>query len=258
MRILIADDEISDRARIRTLIESEPGTEVVGECGTGTEAVEAILALAPDLVFLDVQMPDMDGLQVARTVGDARLPLVVFVSGHQRHAVNAFDVRAYDYLLKPFTDERFRTTLDRARGALKQKDLEMLSERLQPLLDRLRNGNGYVRRLIARQNGHVRFFDTDDIDWIEAQAKCVRLHTNGSVFPLRESIGNLEEKLDPSQFLRIHRSAIVNVERVSEIETSEEGSQTVVLKSGARLPLSRGNRLKLYEIAVDDPTPTPR
>jgi two-component system LytT family response regulator len=258
MRILIVDDEISDRVRIRGLLESEPDTEVVGECGTGTEAVEAILALAPDLVFLDVQLPDMDGLQVARTVGAARLPLVAFVSGHHRHAVNAFDVRAYDYLLKPFTDERFRATLDRARASMKQQDLERLSEKLQPLLDRLRNGNGYARRLVVRQNGHVRFFDTDDIDWIEAQAKCVRLHTNGSVFPLRESIGHLEEKLDPSQFLRIHRSAIVNVERVSEIETSEEGSQTVVLKNGARLPLSRGNRLKLYEIAVEDPSPISR
>jgi two-component system, LytTR family, response regulator len=258
MRILIVDDEISDRVRIRVLLESEPGTEVVGECGTGTEAVEAILALAPDLVFLGVQMPDMDGLQVARTVGAARLPLVVFVSRHHRHAVGAFDVRASDYLLKPFTDERFRATLDRARAAVKQQDLERLSERLEPLLNRLRNGNGYVRRLVVRQNGRVRFFDTDDIDWIEAHAKFVRLHTDGSVFPLRESIGHLEEKLDPSRFLRIHRSAIVNVERVAEIETSDEGSQTVVLKNGARLPLSRGHRLKLYELAVEDPSPTSR
>ena len=116
------------------LVASEPGAEVVGECDTGSEAVEAILTLTPDLVFLDVQLPDMDGLQVARTVGATRLPLVVFVSGHHRHAVNAFDVRASDYLLKPFTDERFRATLDRARAVLKQQDLERLSEKLEPPL----------------------------------------------------------------------------------------------------------------------------
>jgi two-component system, LytTR family, response regulator len=258
MRILIVDDEISNRVRIRALLESEPDAEVVGECGKGVEAVEAIFSLSPDLVFLDVQMPDMDGLQVAHEVGAARLPLVVFVSDHDRIAVDAFDLRASDYLLKPFTDERFRATLVRARAELKQQDLERLSERLEPLLHRLRNGNGYVRRLVVRQNGRVRFFDLDEIDWIEAQAKVVRLHVNGSAFPLRESIGHLEEKLDPSRFLRIHRSAIVNVDRILEIETSEEGSQTVVLKSGARLPLSRSHRLKLYEVAVEDPSPVSR
>ena len=254
MRILIVDDEISDRVRIQALLETEPDAEVVGECGSGREAVDAIVSLAPDLVFLDVQMPDMDGLQVVRAVGPARCPLVIFVTGHDRYAVKAFDLRASDFLLKPFTDERFCATLTRARAALRDQDLERLSDRLASLLDRLHTGNGYLRRFVVRLDGRVLFFDVDDFDWIEAQAKIVRLHTKGSVYTLRESIGHLEEKLDPTRFLRIHRSAIVNVQRSAEIEDSEEGGQTVVLKNGTRLPLSRSNRLRLYEVAAEDPT----
>lgn len=254
MRILIVDDEVSDRLRIQTLLEAEPDAEVVGECGNGREAVEAIVSLAPDLVFLDVQMPDMDGPEVVRSVGPARCPLVVFVTGHDRYPMKTFDLRASDLLLKPFTDERFCATLGRARAALQHQDLERLKDRLESLLDRLQTGNGYLRRLVVRLDGHIRFFDVDDIDWIEAQAKIVRLHTTGSVYPLRESIGRLEEKLDPIHFLRIHRSAIVNIERIADIEASEKGGQTVVLKNGTRLPLSRSNRLRLYEVAAKDPT----
>jgi two-component system LytT family response regulator len=247
MRVLIVDDELTGRERLRALLEAEPEVDIVGECDNGRDAVEAIAALKPDLVFLDVQMPGMDGFAVARALGPRRFPLIVFVTGFDRYAVEAFEFHACDYLLKPFTEERFRKTLAHASAALRHR----LDERLAALLERFSSGNGYLRRLLVRMDGRVRFFDVDDIDWIEAQAKFVRLHTTGSVYPLRESISHLEEKLDPSRFLRIHRSAIVNVQQIAEIEASEEGGQTVVLKNGARLPLSRSNRLKLYEVAAD-------
>jgi two-component system, LytTR family, response regulator len=253
MRILIVDDEASARLRLRGLLETEPDMEFVGECASGRDAVEAIERLAPDLVFLDVQLPDMDGFAVVRAIGPDLFPLVVFVTGYDRYAVEAFDLHASDYLLKPFTVERLRKTLARARETLHRQDLERLHEGLSSLIERFRAGNGYLRRLAVRLEGRVRFFDVDEIDWIEADAKFVRLHTGGRVYPLREAIGRLEEKLDPSRFFRVHRSAIVNVERVSEIENRSDGSQAVVLKDGSRIPLSRANRLKLYEVVSEEP-----
>ena len=234
MRVLIVDDERNGRERLRELLEAEPDVDIVGECGNGRDAVEAIASLTPDLVFLDVQMPGMDGFAVARALGPRRFPLIVFVTAFDRRAVEAFEFHACDYLLRPFTQERVRKALAHAGAALRQR----LEERLAALLERFSSGNGYLRRLLVRKNGRVRFFDVDDIDWIEAQARFVRLHATGSVYPLRESIGGLEEKLDPSRFVRIHPFAIVNVQRIAEIEATEEGGQTVVLKNGARLPLS--------------------
>jgi two-component system LytT family response regulator len=254
MRVLIVDDEPVGRERLRALLEAEPDVEIVGECDNGRDAVEAIASLAPDLVFLDVQMPGMDGIAVVRALGPRRFPLIVFVTGFDRYAVEAFDFHACDYLLKPFTQERFRKTLARANAELRDRDIERLDERLASLLERFSPGNGYLRRLVVRLDGRIRFFGVEEIDWVEAHAKFVRLHAGGVVYPLRESIGHLEEKLDPSRFLRVHRSAIVNIERVAEVEASGEGTQTVVLKDGTRLPLSRGNRLRLYEVAaVEDP-----
>jgi two-component system LytT family response regulator len=253
MRILIVDDEASARARLKALLESEPDAEVVGECADGHEAVEAIRWLAPDLVFLDVQMPEMDGIGVVRAIGPADFPLVVFVTAFDRYAVEAFDLNASDYLLKPYTEERFRRTLERSRETLRRRDLDRLNDGLSDLLDRFRAGNGYLRRLVVRLEGRVKFVDVEDVDWIEADAKIVRLHAGGAVYPLRESIGRLEERLDPSRFLRIHRSVIVQVARVTEIETSSDGKQRVLLRDGARLPLSRGNRLKVYDIAAEEP-----
>jgi len=252
MRILIVDDEASARARLRGLLEAEADVEIVGECANGRDAVEAIERLTPDLVFLDVQMPDMNGFGVVRAIGPELFPLVVFVTGYDRYAVEAFDLHASDYLLKPFTVERLRKTLARAREALRRQDLERLHEGLSSLIERFRAGDGYLRRIAVRLDARIRFFDVDEIDWIEADAKLVRVHAGGRVYPLRESIGRLEEKLDPSRFFRIHRSAIVNVERVAEIETGGDGNQSVVLKDGSRLPLSRANRLKLYEVVSED------
>jgi two-component system LytT family response regulator len=250
MRILIVDDEDSARSRIRALLEQEGDAEVAGECSSGAQAIEAILSLAPDVVFLDVQLPDMDGMGVVRRVGADRFPLVIFVTGYERYAVAAFDVQACDDLLKPFTEERFHEALARAREALRRRSLSRLNEALATLLARARS-NGYLKRLIVRLDGRVKFFDLDEIDWIEADAKFVLLHSGGGVTPLKESIGRLEEKLDPSRFLRVHRSVIVNLDRVSEIDGPEAGAQCVVLKNGERLPLSRANRPKLYEVAAD-------
>lgn len=254
MRVLIVDDEKVGRERLRALLEAEPDAEIVGECDNGRDAVEAIASLSPELVFLDVQMPGMDGIAVVRALGPDGFPLIVFVTGFDRYAVEAFNFHACDYLLKPFTEERFRKTLGRARAALRERDIEQLDERLAALLERFSPGNSYLRRLVVRLDGRIRFFDVEEIDWVEADAKFVRLHTGGAVYPLRESIGRLAQRLNPSRFLRVHRSAIVNIERIAEIEAAGEGSQAVVLRDGTRLPLSRGNRLKLYEVvAAEDP-----
>jgi two-component system LytT family response regulator len=266
MRILVVDDEASARARLRGFLDAEKDSEVVAECSGGEQAVEAIRSFEPDLVFLDIQLPDMDGMEVVRRVGARKFPVVVFVTGYDRYAVAAFDIRACDYLLKPFTEDRFRETLARARAAVRRRSPGRMDEALDQLSQGSQpgngngngnghgngHGNGYLKRLVVRlEDDRVKFFDLDEIDWIEADAKFVLLHSGGAVTPLKESIGRLEERLDPTRFLRVHRSAIVNLDRVAEVDGPETGSQWILLKNGERLPLSRANRPKLYEVASE-------
>jgi two-component system LytT family response regulator len=249
MKTLIVDDEPLARRRIRLLLEREADIEILADCGDGCEAVRAIEAQVPDLVFLDIQMPELDGFEVIRSIGVDRFPRVIFVTGYDQYAIRAFEVHACDYLVKPFTDERFAEALAQARSRLGSEGVAGLTERLSELLERIPASRA-LTRLALRAHGSIRFLDVDEIDWIEAAGKTVRVHAGGEVYELRESIGRLEDKLDPWRFLRIHRSAIVHVDRIAAIEGTAESGQTVALKDGTLLPLSRANRLKVFDLAL--------
>ncbi len=248
IRALIVDDEPLARERIRTLLTGEPEIEVVGECGDGHKAVAAIRRHAPDLLFLDVQMPELDGFGVLQELGAQPLPVVVFVTAYDKYALRAFEVHALDYLLKPFDRERFYKTLTRARAQIRQEKSGEVSERILALLADLKGAPKHLERLVIKSGGRVFFLRTEEIDWIEAAGNYVRLHTGGEEHLLRETMSKLEAQLDPGKFLRIHRSTIVNLERIQELQPAFHGDYVVLLRDGTRLTLSRSYRDKLQEV----------
>jgi two-component system LytT family response regulator len=246
-RVLVADDEPLARERLRMLLAQEDWVEVVAECDNGAEAARVIQALDPDLVFLDVQMPDATGFDVIRSVGAARMPPVIFVTAYDRYALRAFDVRALDYLLKPFDRERFQQALARARQQLQQQNRGEFERRLLELVHDLREPAPKADRLVVKSGGRVFFVRTDEIDWIEAAGNYVKLHVGAESHLLRETMTAIEAQLDPGLFFRIHRCHIVNIERVLELQPWFNGEYVVCLRSGARLTLSRGYREKLQQ-----------
>ena len=247
LRALIVDDEPLARERVASLLATEADVEVVGECGDGHEAVDAIRRLAPDLVFLDIQMPGADGFQVIEEVGGDRMPLVIFVTAYDQHALKAFEVRALDYLLKPFDRERFQEALARARGRIEGRESGDLGRRLMALVQQMRPAAPRTERLVVKSAGKLFFLRTDEIDWIEASGNYVRVHVGNESHLLRETMASLEAKLDPDSFFRIHRSRIVNMERVKEMQPWFNGEYIVILTTGVKLTLSRGYREKLQE-----------
>jgi two-component system LytT family response regulator len=245
MRALIVDDEPVARERLVQLLNQEADVEIIGQCANGPETVSAIEELAPDLVFLDVQMPEMDGFQVVRALDATRVPAVVFVTAYDEYAVRAFEVHALDYLLKPFSGVRFRATLEHVRDQLQRHRTSDLGRRLLALAPTLWDKSGTTRaadRLLVRSTGRVHFVRTAEIDWCEAAGNYVRLHVGGDSHLFRETMNGLESKLDPRHFVRIHRKTIVNVERIEELRSSLGGECTVYLRNGAKLTLSRGYR----------------
>jgi two-component system LytT family response regulator len=247
IRTLIVDDEPLARQRLRDLLEAEPDIELVGECADGGEAVAAIGERKPDLVFLDVQMPVLDGFGVLEALAAERLPVVVFVTAHDRYALRAFDVRALDYLLKPFDRDRFAKALERARAQVRQDQSADVSQRLLALLEDVKGTRKPLDRLVIKSGGRVSFVRTDEIDWIEAAGNYVKIHVQEEAHLLRETIGGLEARLESERFLRIHRSIIVNIDRIRELQPGFHGDQVVILRDGTELPLSRGYRDKLQE-----------
>jgi two-component system LytT family response regulator len=223
IRTMIVDDEPLARTSLLTLLSHDSETEVVGECGSGTEAVTAIRQLRPELVFLDVQMPGCDGFDVLEQLGAAVPKAVIFVTAYDRYALKAFEAGALDYLLKPFDDARFTRALERAKATVRG--------RIVP-----------PRRLIVKSAGRVAIVKTDEIDWIEAADYYACLHVSQRTHLLRRSLGELEEELDSAMFCRIHRSAIVNLERVKEMKLDANGEYEVFLRDGTRLRLSRSYR----------------
>jgi two-component system LytT family response regulator len=255
LRVLLVDDEAISRRRLRRLLADAPDVEVVAECSGGRHAVAAARAHALDLVLLDVDLPDQDGLETAAQIADLEGLQVVIVTGHPAFAARAFAVRAVDYLIKPVTAERLAATLVRVRElqALRASadDGRRLRRHLAALVAAPAEpaapppATGYLRRLRVRQDDRVLLLRVDDVDWFEAQANYVHAHAAGQCYVMRANLGALEPRLDPDRFARIHRSRIVNLDRVRELEPAAGGDLAVVLRDGRRLPLSRTYRANL-------------
>jgi two-component system LytT family response regulator len=247
IRTLIVDDEPLARERLAGLLANEPDMEILAQCRDGEEAVTAIVDHEPDLVFLDVQMPQMNGFEVIEAVGGDRMPLVIFVTAYDQHALRAFQVRALDYLLKPFDRERFSEALERARRQVEREETGDLGRRLLALVKDLRRDQPRAERLVVKSGGRLFFLRADEIDWVEAAGNYVRLHVGTTSHLLRETMNAIEGRLDPEKFFRIHRSRIVNMERIQELQPWLNGEYAVLLRTGTRLTLRRGYREKLQE-----------
>jgi len=247
IRTLIVDDEAMARERILGLLSQEQDVEVVGQCSDGQQAVSAIQQLSPELVFLDVQMPAVDGFGVIRQVGAERMPMVVFVTAYDEYALQAFEVHALDYLLKPFGRDRLQQCLDHARHQRDRRRAGDLGKSLLALVQDFRPEQKKQDRLVVKSGGRVFFVRTDEIDWIEAAGNYVRLHMKDQSHLFRETMNQMESRLDPQRFFRIHRSRIVNTERIKELQPWFNGEYVVLLQNGAQLRLSRSYREKLEE-----------
>ena len=247
IRTLVVDDEPLARERVLSLLQQEVDVEVVAECSDGGQAVSAIQQHSPDLVFLDVQMPGCDGFEVIRHIGADRMPTVIFVTAYDEYALRAFEVHALDYLLKPFGKERFQQTLRHAREALERRRAGDLGRRLLALVHDVKPEPQRVERLVVKSGGRVFFLRTDEIDWIEAAGNYVRLHLGAESHLFRETMNRMEARLDTTRFARIHRSRIVNTDRIKELQPWFNGDYVVVLRDGTRLTLSRGYRDRLQQ-----------
>lgn len=269
IRTLIVDDEPLAREGLLTLLEQDDDVEVVGECSDGREAAESIAGLEPDLVFLDIQMPEMNGFETLETLEEGRLPVVIFVTAYDEFALRAFEVHALDYVLKPFDDDRVRSAVARAKDRLRERRDSAFAERLAKMLEERRSGetataadgggrpgetevrmeafDDHLRRLVIKKAGRVFFLETRRIDWIEAADYYVRLHVGDDSHLLRATMKHMESSLDPRLFFRIHRSSIVNLKRVRELQPYFNGEYVVVLQDGTKLKLSRSRRKKLED-----------
>jgi two-component system LytT family response regulator len=239
MRALIVDDERLARRRLRRLLAAAPDVVVVGEAASGETAVDLIARLAPDLLFLDVQLPELNGFEVLSALDDRRPALVVFTTAYSEHAVRAFDTHALDYLVKPIDAARFDKALERARAALAARRNTGVPVALTRFLADWQAKTGYVDRLAVRDRGRILVVGVAEIDWLESADNYVTLHVGPRTHLLRQTMKGLETKLDPARFLRIRRSAMVNVDRVVELRCEQHGEHTVVLRDGARLSSTR-------------------
>jgi len=249
IRVLIVDDEPLARQRIEDLLAREPNVEIVGTADNGNAAIEAIGRLRPDLLFLDVQMPGKTGLEVARAIGAESMPATIFVTAYDQHALQAFDLAAVDYLVKPFDDERFEQAFRRARRLVELEETGRLHEHLRTLLrDESRPRTvRYLDRIAVESKGKVRFIPVDDIDYIEASGPYAELVVGGRRHVIREAMQTLEERLDPTRFMRVHRSAIVQLDRVDTLLRRAGGDYEIQLKDGTRLRVSRSRREDLAQ-----------
>jgi two-component system LytT family response regulator len=241
IRTLVVDDEPIARARVVSLLREEADIEVVGECANGRQAASAIELANPDLLFLDIQMPEVDGLDLARTIQSSGTPAVVFVTAYDEYALRAFEVHALDYLLKPFSAERFRSALGHAREHVSRRRKMAVGAEPGPKTPSHEHGPRR-HRLMIKSSGRIHFVRMADIDWCEAAGNYVRVHVGQHEHLMRDTMNRLETELDPQQFVRIHRSTIVNVDRIQEMQSSFNGEYVVLLRTGTRLTLSRGYR----------------
>ena len=251
IRTLIVDDEPLARRNLRVLLEKDPQIEILDECRNGREAVKAINALSPDLIFLDIQMPELDGFDVLARVGAEQIQAIIFVTAFDQYALKAFEVHAPDYLLKPFDDERFAFALRRAKSQIEAREINRVSKRLLALLEERQSladssaEKNYLTRLMIKASGRVVLLKVGEIDFIEADGNYAKLHVGRKAHLLREKMHDLEGRLDPAKFVRIHRSIIVNLDRIKELHPHFNGDYIVVLEDGRQLRLSRTRRENL-------------
>ncbi len=249
IRALIVDDEPHARIKLRKFLEAEDDVEIVGEAAGGKEAVRAIKKQKPDLVFLDVQMPGFDGFRVIESVGHEAMAQVIFVTAYDKYALRAFEIHALDYLLKPFDQERFRKALDHARDRLNPSRIDTnQGERLREIIREIQRETASAKRIFVQNNRKFTPLKTDEIDWIEASGNYAILHTRNGEHLLRESLRALEKTLDPQQYFRANRSAIVNLDFIDEIQPFFHGEFIVVLKTGQRIVVTRTHRANLLRI----------
>lgn len=249
IRTLIVDDEPLARQNIHLLVKDDPDIEIIGECGSGHEARKFIKEQAPDLMFLDIQMPEMSGFELLEKLSGEPLPVIVFVTAFDQYALRAFEVHAIDYLLKPFNDERFEKALRQAKlqvenlevGKLSQKLLALIEDRETPPPAKSMPGK-FLKRLMIKSASRIVFLNVGDINWISADDYYVKLHTGKKSHLLRETMNDLETQLDPEMFVRIHRSTIVNINQIKELQALFNGDYLVVLNDGTEHKLSRSRR----------------
>jgi two-component system LytT family response regulator len=239
LTILIVDDEPLAREGLRALLSKDPDVSAIRESSDGREAVAAIRESSPDLVFLDVQMPEMDGLEVVQKIGAEQMPAVVFVTAHDQYAIQAFEVNALDYLLKPVIEERFVKALARAKDRIRSGAAVDSSRQIIDLLESIASPRSYVKRLAIRSGGKTVFVDAEDVDWIGAAENYVELHVGRLTHMLHVTMNALEKSLDPEMFARIHRSIIVNLGRIKNVESDAHGEYVITLRDGVRLQSGR-------------------
>ena len=259
IKTLIVDDEPLARRTLRDLLVVDPEIEIIGECSSGLEAVKFIRKQPPDLLFLDVQMPGMNGFEALERIEHEQIPAIVFVTAFDQYALKAFEMHALDYLLKPFTDKRFEEALKQAKAHVELREINKLSQSLLALLGDQAGREtaplkrkSFLTRFMIRSGGRVAFIKATEVDWISADDYYIKLHIAGKSHLLRVSMNQLEEKLDPKTFLRIHRSTIVNIDRVKELHQNPNGEYAVVLNDGTELKLSRSRRERLEELLMND------
>jgi len=245
---MIVDDEDLARERLRTLLSKDTDIEIVGESASGKEAIATIKKESPDLVFLDVQMPEGDGFTVLKNIDLHKMPIVVFVTAYDQYAVKAFDVHALDYLLKPFDRGRFERALIRAKSEVVLRNSTNVNQKLLSLLEHIESAKKqHLDRILVKSAGKVFFLKFDEIDWVESAGNYVKLHVGHESHLLRETMGEMERKLGDGQFVRIHRTTIVNLDRIKEVQPWFNGEYIVLLHDGTKLTASRGYKKKLSE-----------
>jgi two-component system, LytTR family, response regulator len=250
IRAVLADDEVLARQKLRLLLRAESEVEIVGESSTASETIELVRATMPEILFLDIRMPGMDGFDIAGELSaeaNLTMPSIIFTTAYDQFAVRAFEIHAVDYLLKPFTAERLRSAIERVLARTQHQE-PPAAQNVRPG----RNGSKFSTRLVFKSRGRIIFLPVSDIRWIGAEENYVRVCTDTENHLLRETMAHLEERLDPEMFLRVHRSSIVNLQHVKEVRTEANGDSTVVLVGGQKLQMSRGYRSRIAELLIRD------
>lgn len=248
IRTVIADDMPLARSRMKRFLKTDPEIEIIRECSRGGEAIEAINNLKPDLVFLDVEMPETSGFEVLQAIKSDPMPVVIFVTAYDQFTLRAFDCHALDYLLKPFDEARLRRSLERAKRELKRTKQTDLNEQLQSALQNSSSEPKFLKRIAVKSGERTVFLPTEDIDWVATAGNYLELHVGKQRHLIRERMCELEAKLDPAKFVRIHRLSLINIERVRELQPLFNGDYVVILRNGVRLTLSRTYREKLFDL----------